>query len=365
MKDDLSLYSASLLEVGPSSRSERKAVVLLGGDARQVAVIRALVGAGYTVCAAGLCGARGIPGSVRLCGSLSACLRAAEETGTPDTWFFLLPLPVSRDGETVHCPLDPTAHIKLSDVLDVMESVSGAHLLGGCLPSEFLASLTDHLGEKEVRERVVDYYTLETVQIPNARITAEAAVMTAMELTDITLLGSRMAIIGYGRIGQFLARLLLSLGASVTVCARREESLAFARGDGCTSLSMSDSTGRQGSPALLALAHGYDVIFNTVPAAVLDRQMLEETDPHTLILDLASAPGGVDPETAALFASGRGHGTLDDPAHVSGRCSPLPWSACLRIVRAPSLPGRYAPVTAGQVLADAILPLIAEGGDTV
>ena len=94
------------------------------------------------------------------------------------------------------------------------------------------------------------------------------------------------------------------------------------------------------------------MIFNTVPAPVLGRRLLEETDPRTLILDLASAPGGVDPEASALFAAG-GEGT-SVPAGRAG----LPWHACLRIVRAPSLPGRYAPATAGNVLADAILPLI-------
>lgn len=356
MKDDLSLHGAFPSGIGSSPRVQGKAVILLGGDARQVAVIRTLAEAGYAVYAAGLCGARGLPGNVRLCGSLSACLRTAEETGSPDAWFFLLPLPVSRDGETVHCPLDPTARIRLSDVLDAMESMPGAHLLGGCLPVGFRTSLIERLGEDEVQKRVVDFYTLETVQIPNARITAEAAVMTAMELTDTALLGSRMAVIGYGRIGQFLARLLLALGVSVTVCARREESLAFARGDGCTSLSVSDG------PALLALAHGYDVIFNTVPATVLNRQMLEETDPHTLILDLASAPGGVDPEAAASLASCRISDASDCPTEAPVRHSALPWPACLRIVRAPSLPGRYAPAAAGQVLADAILPLIAGGG---
>ena len=53
-----------------------------------------------------------------------------------------------------------------------------------------------------------------------------------------------------------------------------------------------------------------------------------------------------------MFAAG-GEGT-SVPAGRAG----LPWHACLRIVRAPSLPGRYAPATAGNVLADAILPLI-------
>ena len=169
------------------------------------------------------------------------------------------------------------------------------------------------------------------------------------ELTDTALLGSRMAVIGYGRIGQFLARLLLAMGVSVTVCARRAESLAFARGDGCATLPLRSDGQAAG---MSALAHGYDVIFNTVPAPVLGRRLLEETDPRTLILDLASAPGGVDPEASALFAAG-GEGA-SGPAGRAG----LPWHACLRIVRAPSLPGRYAPATAGNVLADAILPLI-------
>lgn len=231
----------------------------------------------------------------------------------------------------------------------MLDSVPETRLLGGCLPADFRAELARRLGADGARTRVVDYYTLETVQVPNARITAEAAVMTAMELTDTALLGSRMAVIGYGRIGQFLARLLLAMGVSVTVCARRAESLAFARGDGCATLPL-QSDGQ--AAGLSSLAHGYDVIFNTVPAPVLGRRLLEETDPRTLILDLASAPGGVDPEASALFAAG-GEGT-SVPAGRAG----LPWHACLRIVRAPSLPGRYAPATAGNVLADAILPLI-------
>ncbi len=342
-------HTLSLPPPAGAESPDRTAAVVLGGDARQVAVIRALTGAGCAVYTAGLCGAAGLPDGVRHCGSLAACLRAAWETGAPDRLSLLLPLPVSRDGETVHCPLEPTAHIPLSAVADVMESVPGTRLLGGCLPAGFRAELARRLGGDGAQGRVVDYYELETVQIPNARITAEAAVMTAMELTDTALLGSRMAVIGYGRIGQFLARLLLALGVSVTVCARRTESLAFARGDGCGILPIrSDGQGAE----LSALAHGYDVIFNTVPAPVLGRRMLEGTDPRTLILDLASAPGGIDPEASALFAAG------DPGASVPAGRAGLPWHACLRIVRAPSLPGRYAPATAGQVLADAILPLV-------
>lgn len=299
-------------------------MIVLGGDARQVAVIRALTGAGCAVYAAGLCGAAGLPEGVRLCGSLAACLRAAGETGAPEMLTLLLPLPVSRDGETVHCPLEPTAHIPLSDIADVLDSVPETRLLGGCLPADFRAELARRLGADGAGRAWWITTRWKRFRFQTPASPPRRAVMTAMELTDTALLGSRMAVIGYGRIGQFLARLLLAMGVSVTVCARRAESLAFARGDGWRDAPA--AVGRQAA-GLSALAHGYDVIFNTVPAPVLGRRLLEETDPRTLILDLASAPGGVDPEASALFAAG-GEGA----AVPAGRAG-LPWHACLRIVR--------------------------------
>lgn len=316
-------------------------VVVLGGDARQVAVIRELVRADcpVSVYAAGLCGGS-LPDGVRLCGHRAACLRAIEETDdrrSPAPLWLLLPLPASRDGETVNCPLEPEAHIPLSEVAEAMLRLRHARLLGGCLPAGFCRELKDRLGADAYGARVTDYYTLESIQIPNARITAEAAIMTAMELTDTALLGARVAVLGYGRIGQLLSRLLLPLGVSVTVAARREEALAYARMDGCKTLRMESAT------SLHPLAQGYAVIFNTVPAPVIGQSLLELMDPETLILDLASAPGGIDPLVAARLAGA-------DPA------------SRLRIIRAPSLPGRYAPTTAGNVLADALLPLILEDG---
>lgn len=314
-----------------STLPRRPAVIVVGGDDRQVTVIRALIRAGCPVWTVGLSGAEDLPDGVRLCGDLSACLRAAGESGT-EPLCLLLPLPVSRDGETVACPLEPTARISLSEILKAMIDIPEMHLFGGRIPANFIRMLSEKVGPDAVAARSLDYYTLESIQIPNARITAEAAIMIVMESTDTALLGSRMAVLGYGRIGQFLARLLLPLGVSVTVAARREKSLAHAAGDGCHTLPL------KGAEALHPLSQGYNVIFNTIPAPVLGQKILERLDPRTLILDLASSPGGIDPE-----------------AHP-GKNGP-------RILRAPSLPGRYAPVTAGQVLADALLPCILSCGE--
>lgn len=43
----------------------------------------------------------------------------------------------------------------------------------------------------------------------------------------------------------------------------------------------------------------YDVIFNTVPSLLFDRPALKALDKGTLLIDLASRPGGVDFNAAA------------------------------------------------------------------
>lgn len=39
---------------------------------------------------------------------------------------------------------------------------------------------------------------------------------------------------------------------------------------------------------------GFDVIVNTVPAPLIDREMIGTMGSGTFLLDLASAPGGID-----------------------------------------------------------------------
>lgn len=322
------------LRAGPSAdppaqrAAGRPTVIAVGGDSRQAVILTRLREEGYGVCAVGLAQAVGLPAGVRLLRTPGSC----DEWGrlltlTGPCCVLLLPLPLSRDGLTVSCPLDPEARILLSDVGEAAGR-AGVPVLGGCMPADFADSLRRSLGD----ERVADYYASEAVQRKNARLTAEGAVMTVMEQTDTALLGSRAAVIGYGRIGRQLAKLLVCLGVRVTVFARRAESLAEAWGDGCGTVDIS-----AGGDALSGLAHGYDVILNTVPACLLDRPLLERMDARTRIIDLASSPGCIPPGYVPRAA---------------------------QVVRALSLPGRYAPRTAGEVLAEEVLSLLAGGFGT-
>lgn len=301
----------------PSPPPRRFAVI--GGDRRMLYLSLRLAEAGHTVRLLG-CGGECLPphpaeGDIRLCTSPEKALEYATD--------IVLPLPATRDGLTVWCPREPDCTVPLAELRDRLAADPRQRLWGGRLPASLTASLPT--------TQYVDYYDSESLQMGNAYITAEAALESAMELTEGTLRGSTVAVIGYGRIGKLLSRLLLALGVQVTVCARREEALLWAAAEGCHPLRLGDSTRPGGG--LFPLCYGHAVIFNTVPHRVLEREVLLRMEPGTLILDLASAPFGITDEDMREAAT----------------------TGTIRYVRAPSLPGTYAPREAGRIITDAIL----------
>ena len=125
---------------------------------------------------------------------------------------------------------------------------------------------------------------------------------------------------GYGRIGKALSSMLCSLGAKVTVCARRASDRALARSTGC---------GVVGFDRLPRTAECADIIFNTADADVITKEVIDNMRPGALILDLASAPWGTDD----LAAAQRG----------------------VNVMHCPGLPGKYSSVTAAGIIKDAVL----------
>lgn len=300
-------------------------LTLLGGDARQLFLSELLSEAGYGIRLMGLDEAedgaltaeavRQTPRGVKTLHRLDRALEGADG--------IVLPYPATKDGMTVYAPLNTRHTITLEAVGAYAQKHPEVRVFGGRMPAPWVREL------REAGCSVTDYEDSEAFLIQNARLTAEGAVMTAMELTDTALLGAPMAVIGYGRIGRLLAHLLTALGARVTVVARRSESRAEASAMGYDALSLSD---------ISRLREGYEVIFNTVPAVTLDKALLTTLPCRTKIIELASAPGGLDPEGVA---------------EATGRCG-------LQVIRAPGIPGRYAPKAAGRAIADSILSVMEE-----
>ncbi len=282
-----------------------KKIIFLGGDQRQIRAAERLAEKGYDtgVFAASF-------------GDISQKVKHYEsiDEATEGAYAVVLPLPCSRDGVLLNKERGETPDIKLSSILGHL-SLSTI-IIGGKLPPSFSANALDR------GFCVRDYFESENFQIKNAYTTAEAALAIAMNSLSRNIRGSNIAITGYGRISKHLCRLLLGMSAHVTVCARKDTDLAFAESFGCRTVNI----GRAG--AINELLHGYDVIYNTVPNWIFDRDFLRQVDKETLIIELASAPGGIDICAAKELSS-----------NVS-------WAL--------SLPGKYAPRSAGELIAECV-----------
>ena len=186
------------------------------------------------------------------------------------------------------------------------------------------ASRKGSKGRDAAGAELIDYEREELI-IKNAVPSAEGALQIAMEEMQKTIHGSYALVTGFGRIGKIIARYLSALGAHVSVSARRQSDLAWISVLGYTPL----ETGR-----LKGRLSGFDVVFNTVPAVILTRELLSELPEHCVIIDIASMPGGVD------FAAAR---TLSRKA-----------------IHALSLPGKVAPITAGRAIRDVLYIILNE-----
>ncbi len=309
-----------------STLSPDTRIAVIGGDRRMLHTARRLADAGASVTRFG----QPLPGGDESVPRHAVSLSDAAEDATA----LVLPLPVSRDGVTVNCPFTPELSITFPEIAALMRKDPRLLLFGGKLPPllyEALGTCPD-----SAILRVTDYFADEGFTLTNAALTAEGALALAARETDYALRGSTAAIIGYGRIGKLLARLLLAVGMDVTVCARRREALLWAATDGCHPVRMGDSSRAGGG--MFPLCYGHPILFNTVPETVMGRDFLLRLEPDTLIIDLASPPfGASDEDVAAATAQNR-----------------------LRYLRAPGIPGAYAPRDAGYAIADCIGEMLAD-----
>ncbi len=289
---------------------------ILGGDMRQAALARKLSSLGFEIAVWGIGKACSIGESVR-CADIVDAIRNADA--------IVLPLPVSRDGVTLNCPLYRGEAPRLSDIIEKTEA--DTVVLGGKLDAAFTVNAT----KKQIT--LIDYFECEELQIKNAVPTAEGAVAIALDELPITVFGSNTAVVGYGRVGKAVAKLLRAMGAKVKVAARSGEQLAYAEIDGCTPVSLKRM---QNTPLPLCAVGDCDVIFNTVPYRIFTKDVLSAFRRDTLIIDLAGDDGGVD-RTAAE-------------------------SLGIKTIWALSLPGKVAPFTAASIVSDCVLELLREKG---
>lgn len=283
-------------------------VTVLGGDDRELVLIPALAAQGATVRVAGFPRLPQLE-VAELVSDLQQAVRGAN--------VIILPMPGTDDEGVIRAVYSPTKLVLTEETLRCIPR-HAVIFIGTARP--FLKNWATRYGLK-----LVEIAEEDEVAVLNSIPTAEGAIQLAMQELATTIHGAQAFVVGFGRIGQTLARGLLGLGARVTAVARKPAALARAYEMGCRPLPFASL------PEAIAEA---EVIFNTVPAMILDASLLARVSPQGVIIDLASAPGGTDYEAAAALG--------------------------IKAIFAPGLPGKVAPRTAGEILARVIPRLIRE-----
>jgi dipicolinate synthase subunit A len=221
----------------------------------------------------------------------------------------LLPVPLSKDGIRLFAP-ESKEVIFISDVLQsVAENIP--IFAGGTFGAE--------------DKRITDYAKREDFARMNAVPTAEGALMLALQDGKSTVFGMPVAVFGFGKVAFAVAKLFSAAGAQVTVFARKEQARREAHILGYTAKPLS---------ALTEYAHEYRLLINTVPAKIFERDTLMRIRKDALLMELASAPFGVDFEEAEALG--------------------------VRTLLASGLPGKYFPETAGYAVAETVLNILRE-----
>jgi len=220
--------------------------------------------------------------------------------------FIILPLPTFSDGL-------------------ITETDMTVEMMNSCLGSENIV-FCGNVSADIFACRAFSYYENEDFLLKNSFLTAQGVLKIILENIKTDLRCVSVAVIGYGRCGREICRLLKNAGFNVTSFSRRSETLR---------LSEAEKIKAENCTALNEKISSFDITVNTVPANIIEKKTLQRLGADKLYIEVASAPYGISPEQAK-------------------KCK-------FRYIHAKGLPGRFTPVRAGQNIADTVTDIIKEG----
>ncbi len=284
-------------------------IAVLGGDARQLEVIRRLTELDAKLF---------LVGFAQLDHAFSGATKEAlDEVEFEQMDSIILPVPGTNAEGKVET-IFSSEEVVLSE--DILSRLPKHCTIYSGISNPYLDSVT-----KKANIKLVQLFERDDVAIYNSIPTVEGTIMMAIQHTDITIHGSRTVVLGLGRTGMSVARAFHALGAKVKVGARKTEHIARIHEMGVEPFQLEQ---------LAQAVSDADIVINTIPANIVTAKVIAGMPAHTLIIDLASKPGGTD----FRYAEKRG----------------------IKALLAPGLPGIVAPKTAGKILANTLSKLLEE-----
>lgn len=211
---------------------------IIGGDLRIVYLARMLSEDGYNVYTYGL-EKQEILKNVE---NVFMCTDEKECTNKSNV--IISSVPICEDKENIKAPYSKKS-IKIKDIEKLLTNKT---FFAGSIPKNF--GMTD-------KSNIIDIMKCEELAVLNSISTAEGAIQIAMEETNHTLHDSNILILGFGRIGKVLAKMLNAIGANVYCEARKNEDLAWIKTYGYNVVKLSN---------LNENLKNKDIIINTIPS---------------------------------------------------------------------------------------------------
>ena len=277
---------------------------VVGGDERSAILCDLLCADGHKLRCFALEKAELCPEAVKV-GCLQSCVYGAD--------CVVLPVPAEKSA-LLNAPLSN-------------EKLTVSQLISALWPGQLVCG--GKFGSENCRQaQGANIFLCDIMKLPaftagNAVLTAEGALELLLGAGKSALWKSRVLITGFGRISKLLALRLQALGAKVSIAARSEADRAMAEVLGFEAMGFSELDSRIGE---------FAYIVNTVPAQVISDAALCCMASDSVLLELASLPGGFDRNLAENIG--------------------------LKLIFAPGLPGKCAPHTAAQIMKQAVYQAI-------
>ena len=284
-----------------------KAISVVGGDLRIIKLVQMLVSDGYKVYTYALENSEELQNiqNVEMCPTIEETISHSKVV--------VGPIPLSSDRKRLSSPFGRNE----LEIVDFIKVLKGKYLIAGNI------NIRDELENAGVK--YTDLLRTEEFTVLNTIATAEGTIQIAMEETQRTIHGSKVLIMGFGRVGKVLAKMLDGIGVNVYCEARKNEDIAWIKAYGYNPIYLKD---------LNKSLDKFDIIINTIPFQVLDSERLSLLKEDVLIIDLASNPGGVDRKVAR--------------------------EKKIKLIWALSLPGKVAPLTSAEFIKETIYHVIKE-----
>ena len=282
-------------------------IIVIGGDARQLEVIHQLSELDAKVV---------LVGFDQLTVAIPGTQKEAIENVDPRLFDAIL-LPVSGTSSTgLVEAVFSNKDIMLTE--DFISHTKPSCVIYSGINNAYLQGIATQAGRS-----LVILMDRDDVAIYNSVPTTEGVLLLALQNTDITIHNAKVMILGLGRCGLGLARTFGMLGAKVKVGVRSSEHIARVFEMALTPFHLQNLEQEIGD---------VDICINTIPHHVLTANVIAKMPLQTVIIDIASKPGGTD----FRYADKRG----------------------IKAILAPGLPGIVAPKTAGKILAKVLSKLL-------